>query len=78
MTNASTVQTMTDSRFEGNTTITPQKPAPSACCGGAAPAGTDACCARDAEILSTGGPGCGCKSSLAEAGPKATACCSNS
>lgn len=30
------------------------------CCGGAAPAGTDACCARDAEVKSAGGSGCGC------------------
>ncbi|MFO0612108.1 MAG: hypothetical protein U0414_05960 [Polyangiaceae bacterium] len=30
------------------------------CCGGAAPTGTDACCARDAEVKSAGGTGCGC------------------
>lgn len=34
--------------------------APNTCCGGAAPAGTDACCARDAEVKATGGSGCGC------------------
>jgi hypothetical protein len=40
--------------------------AQSGCCGGAAPKGVEACCARDAEIKSTGGSGCGCS-------PKATA-----
>lgn len=48
--------------------------APSACCGGPAPAGADACCARDAEVKSTGGAGCGCGSAAAPA-PKKTGCC---
>jgi hypothetical protein len=34
--------------------------APTGCCGGAAPAGADACCALDAEVKSAGGSGCGC------------------
>jgi hypothetical protein len=38
-----------------------EKP-PSTCCGGPAPAGADACCARDAEVKSAGGSGCGCGS----------------
>lgn len=37
--------------------------APSACCGGPAPAGTDGCCARDAAVKASGGGGCGCGSS---------------
>ena len=32
----------------------------SGCCGGPAPAGTDACCAQDAAVKSSGGSGCGC------------------
>jgi hypothetical protein len=32
----------------------------SGCCGGPAPAATDACCARDADVKAAGGPGCGC------------------
>ena len=32
----------------------------SACCGGPAPAGVDACCAQDAEARSGGAAGCGC------------------
>jgi hypothetical protein len=33
----------------------------SGCCGGPAPAGTDACCVRDAAVKSSGGSGCGCE-----------------
>lgn len=45
------------------------------CCGGPAPAGSDGCCVRDAEVKATGGGGCGCGS--APAGPKTvkTPCC---
>jgi quercetin dioxygenase-like cupin family protein len=32
----------------------------SGCCGGPAPAGTDACCVRDAESKAGGSAGCGC------------------
>lgn len=46
---------------------------PSTCCGGPAPAGTNACCAQDAEVKSAGGEGCGC-GSVAPAG-KNTGCC---
>lgn len=44
------------------------------CCGGPAPTGTDACCTRDAEMKSTGGPGCGC-GSAPEPPTKKTGCC---
>lgn len=44
-----------------------------ACCGGPAPQGTNACCVRDAEAKSTGAVGCGCASVLAA--PKRTGCC---
>jgi hypothetical protein len=56
----------------------PQAPvAPSTCCGGPAPTGTDACCARDAEVKSTGGAGCGCSSAPrpATSAAKKTGCC---
>lgn len=48
--------------------------APSTCCGGPAPTGTDACCARDAEVQSAGASGCGC-GAPAPAPAKKTACC---
>jgi hypothetical protein len=50
---------------------------PSACCGGPAPTGIEACCARDAEVKSTGGTGCGCGSvpKSAAPAPKKTGCC---
>ena len=57
---------------------TPQtQRAGSTCCGGPAPAGTDACCARDADVKSTGGVGCGCGSTPApdaQVAPKAGCC----
>jgi hypothetical protein len=45
------------------------------CCGGPAPAGTSGCCARDAQVKASGGPGCGCGTA---ATPKsvASSCCS--
>jgi len=45
----------------------------SGCCGGAAPAGADACCALDADAKSAGGSGCGC--GTASAAPAAKGCC---
>ena len=39
--------------------------APSGCCGGPAPAGTDACCDHDAKVKSAGGTGCGCAEAAA-------------
>lgn len=35
------------------------------CCGGPAPPEADACCARDAEVKSAGGAGCGCSTASA-------------
>jgi hypothetical protein len=66
MSNTTSPSTMTD------TTV----PSAAGCCGGAAPEGTGACCARDAEVKATGGSGCGCS---AQASPAPTAarsgCC---
>jgi hypothetical protein len=45
-----------------------------ACCGGPARQGTNACCARDAEVKSAGGSGCGC-GSAPPAPAKKTGCC---
>lgn len=39
------------------------KAASSACCGGPAPTGADACCAQDAEAKAAGEAGCGCATS---------------
>jgi hypothetical protein len=43
-----------------NSTIDQSEPQTSRCCGGSAPEGVDACCARDAEVKADGGTGCGC------------------
>lgn len=48
-------------------------PSATGCCGGAAPAGADACCALDAEAKSSGGSGCGCGSVFGA--PKPRECC---
>ena len=45
------------------------------CCGGPAPAGTDACCAHDAAVKSKGGTGCGCGSAPRRDTPTKAACC---
>ncbi len=42
------------------TPTTNAAPQASGCCGGEAPAGTDACCAEDADVKAAGGSGCGC------------------
>ncbi len=42
------------------------------CCGGPAPAGTEGCCALDAQVKSTGGSGCGCASGKPA---KKSSCC---
>jgi hypothetical protein len=50
-----------------------------ACCGGAPPAGADACCVRDADVKADGGAGCGCGSSPVvdsrKVEPKKKGCC---
>lgn len=48
----------------------------SGCCGGPAPAGTSACCAKDAAVKSTGGTGCGCGSVPQVTGLPKDRCCS--
>ena len=46
------------------------------CCGGAAPAGVNACCVQDAEEKEKGNAGCGCNTpAAAPAKPAPTACC---
>lgn len=45
------------------------------CCGGAAPAGQDGCCALDAEIKSAGGSGCGCGAKAASGARQKGGCC---
>lgn len=48
------------------------------CCGGAAPAGVDACCAKDADIKAHGEEGCGCATNAAateSASAPRAACC---
>ncbi len=46
------------------------------CCGGAAPAGVDACCVLDAEEKEKGNAGCGCNApAQAPAQPTRAACC---
>ncbi len=47
----------------------------SGCCGGPAPAGASACCAKDAAVKSAGGSGCGCGSASQQNVPT-KACCS--
>jgi hypothetical protein len=52
----------------------PVPPASTGCCGGPAPAGSDDCCALDADVKSAGGDGCGCGTTVAKpTAPKA--CC---
>ena len=45
------------------------------CCGGPAPAGTSACCAKDAAVKSTGGTGCGCSARARRDAPSKSSCC---
>lgn len=55
---------------------TPAREAQSGCCGGAPPEGVLACCAKDAEIRSGGGSGCGCAPKAAPAETAKKGCCS--
>lgn len=50
-------------------------PPKAGCCGGAAPTGTDACCALDAEVKSAGGSGCGCATKATSGAPARKGCC---
>jgi len=67
--------TLTQDASRTNASTAQNQAAPSTCCGGPAPTGTDACCARDAEVKSTGGSGCGCGSTPAAPVAKKTGCC---
>jgi hypothetical protein len=77
MTDATRTQTTTLNAAERRTSGTQTQAAPSTCCGGPAPTGANACCAKDAEVKSAGGTGCGCGSAPTTAAPgaKKAACC---
>ena len=47
----------------------------SGCCGGPAPAGTSACCEKDASVKAAGGTGCGCGSAPQREATMKSACC---
>lgn len=70
-------QTTTFDAPERRASTTETQAAPSTCCGGPAPTGAGACCAKDAEVKSTGGAGCGCAPAAPPAMPaaKKTGCC---
>lgn len=69
-----TIQSKTTNREAAGMSLS-QGAAPQACCGGAAPSGTNACCALDAEVKSGGGAGCGCGTAAAAPAAKKSACC---
>jgi hypothetical protein len=76
MTDATRTQTPTPHAAERPESTTRKHATPTACCGGPAPTGAEACCAKDAEAKSAGGAGCGCASATrGPAGPKKTPCC---
>lgn len=47
----------------------------SSCCGGPAPAATDACCADDARAKEAGHSGCGCSTKVEPVEPASARCC---
>ena len=59
-----------------STNLAPSIAANEGCCGGPAPANTDACCAEDATAKASGRDGCGCP--VAEAKPVAAQSCCGS
>jgi hypothetical protein len=67
-----TPQSQIQNRGTADTSIA--QGAPHTCCGGPAPAETNACCALDAEMKSARGTGCGCGSAAATPATK-SACC---
>lgn len=68
-------QTMTDAA-QASAPAIQKHAAPSTCCGGPAPTGTDACCVEDAEAKSAGSAGCGCGSAArVVAAATTTGCC---
>ena len=68
-------------RIETSENLTPETEAArdnqtqAGCCGGAAPRGSDACCALDAGIKSKGGSGCGCSARAANGARQKGGCC---
>lgn len=75
MANATRTQTTTPEAPDRGASTNQTQAAPSTCCGGPAPTGTDACCAKDAEVKSTGGAGCGCGSAPVAPVAKKAGCC---
>ena len=76
MAEATHTQTTTPDAPRTSAPAIQKQEAPSVCCGGPAPTGTDACCVRDAEVKATGGARCGCGSvAPASAAPKKNGCC---
>ena len=75
MTDTTRTLTTTANARQPHSSTNAKQATATACCGGPAPGGTDACCARDAEVKSTGGAGCGCSSVPAGPAPKKTGCC---
>ena len=67
--------TTTQDASRSNASTAQNQAKPRRCCGGEAPTGTDACCARDAEVKSTGGSGCGCASTPAAPVARKTGFC---
>ena len=72
MAEATRTQPTTPDARQPHASTTQKQAAVSTCCGGPAPTGTDACCARDAQVKSTGGSGCGCGPAPTS---KKTGCC---
>jgi hypothetical protein len=77
MADATRTQITTSDAPDRRASTTQAETTPSTCCGGPVPRGTDACCAKDAEVKSTGGAGCGCASASPPATPaaKKPGCC---
>lgn len=75
MADATPTQTTVPDAPQRNSSTTQATGTPSTCCGGPAPMGADACCARDAEVKSTGGTGCGCGSAPVAPRTRKAGCC---
>jgi hypothetical protein len=75
MTDVARTHSVTPATLESRSPTQAMPPASIGCCGGPAPAGTDGCCALDAEVKSAGDDGCGCATTAAApAVPKASCC----
>lgn len=75
MTDSTVTQTTSSDAGDRFASTARKHATPSACCGGPAPAGTDACCAQDAHVKTTGGAGCGCGSTPVAPIVTKSACC---